>query len=194
MLDLLNKKTKKAALAEVKTAGISGGSKCMYRCVIYFFINTCCLFFISCNQKNNLINAAASDDPNKKTLPKKPTIYSDTVVINTSAAVFFKPDSIQLIEFKRQTTETAFEANKHDGFYQQRNGHLFLQNKNVRIVDASRAKYLLFMNNKKDTLINLDGLPELWGIYFFQPSKHPRLIDMMDIEREYKDYFLKRAK
>ncbi|GAB4093423.1 hypothetical protein [Flaviaesturariibacter terrae] len=38
-------------------------------------------------------------------------------------------------------------------------------------------------------LVRLDTLPEPWGIYFFEPGKSPRRIDLTMAKEEYSAYF-----
>jgi hypothetical protein len=58
------------------------------------------------------------------------------------------------------------------------------------IIDAKDNKYLKFIRfNKVQNIVKMDTLPELWGIYLFNPSKKEKLVDMTMIDEEYKNYF-----
>jgi hypothetical protein len=37
--------------------------------------------------------------------------------------------------------------------------------------------------------VKLDTLSELWGMYFFDPTKKPYYADITEIEEDYKSYF-----
>jgi hypothetical protein len=66
----------------------------------------------------------------------------------------------------------------------------FLDSSKIIVLDAKNKKYLKFIySDKTQNLIKLDTLPELWGIYFFKPSKKEKLIDITSTEDEFKIYF-----
>lgn len=68
----------------------------------------------------------------------------------------------------------------------------YLQKQGLPVIDAKDKKYLRFVSvKKKETLIKLDTLKELWGIYFFDPVKSPYSADITDIETEYENYYHK---
>ena len=120
---------------------------------------------------------------------------SDTLTIARKAAVFYSPDSIQIAKRKKEIGEDDFYVGADDYLYYLNISYTFLDSVKLPILDAKDKKYLKFIrDNKSQTIIRLDTLPELWGIYFFNPGKKEKLVDMMDINEEYNSYFRQHPK
>src|SRR5688500_699947 len=73
--------------------------------------------------------------------------FSDNITINFPAAVFYNPDSLQLEKIKALLKKMEFESIVHECFYQMRNARMSLKNywPQIRIIEASKARYLLFI-------------------------------------------------
>lgn len=66
----------------------------------------------------------------------------------------------------------------------------FLDSTKLTILDAQDKKFVKFISNDKtQEVINIDELPDLWNIYFFDPSTKAKQVDMTMIDDEYKNYF-----
>ena len=126
------------------------------------------------------------------TLEKKPLTVdnSDTLVIDRKAAVFYSPDTTQIERRKKEVGEDNFYAGADDYLNYMQTSQDFLDSVNLPIVDAKDNKYLKFIRfDKVQNVVKMDTLPELWGIYLFNPSKKEKLVDMTMIDEEYKNYF-----
>ena len=114
----------------------------------------------------------------------------DTLIIDRKAAVFYSPDSIQIEKRKKEIGEDDFYVGADDYLNYLQTSQDFLVSVKLPILDAKDKKYLKFIiNDKSQTVIKLDTLPELWGIYFFNPGKKEKLVDMTMIYEEYNNYF-----
>src|SRR5438477_9819935 len=58
---------------------------------------------------------------------KPPSSYSDTLIINSTAAVFYSPDSVQLEKLRSITDKGAFDANLHEYYFLTRNARLVIK-------------------------------------------------------------------
>lgn len=114
----------------------------------------------------------------------------DTIVIRTKAAIFIRPNAARIEKEKRKGDEEGFATTANDYLYYMETAQEFLDSVKVPVVDVSKEKFIrLSANNKKSQLIEVSKLPELWSIYFFEPGKKAKQIDMTMIEEECKDYF-----
>ena len=160
------------------------------RCLPFLFLT-----LVSCSNKIEKKDKANLQQPSVDSLSKvKDTLarvdHSDTLTINRKAAVFYSPDSIQIAKRKKEIGEENFYVGADDYLYYLHTSYDFLDSVKLPILDAKDKKYLRFIrDNKSQTIIRLDTLPELWGIYFFNPGKKEKLVDMLDISEEYNSYF-----
>jgi hypothetical protein len=126
---------------------------------------------------------------------KKPgSAFSDTLIINTNAAVFFNPDSVQLQQIKAVKDSKDFVSDEHNCFYLMRNARIVLQKywHSIQIIESSKARYLLFIKaDKSRQCIDLDANGDMCGIYLFDRKKNPELADMMNIDTALEFYFHK---
>ena len=162
------------------------------------FNTASCLLFIcfSCNSNTGTVNSI-KDSVNRiaitKTLPKKPpSSFADTLVINSPAAVFYEPDSLQLSRMKIITDSMIFDGTMHEYFYQMRNARMVIKKNwpHIQIVEASKFRYLLFVKKDKTTdCIDLDNSKDSHGLFLFDTVKSPEAVDMMNIESFMGFYF-----
>ncbi len=125
---------------------------------------------------------------------KPPSNYNDTVIIRSRSAVFYLPDSLQLIKVKEVNEKMIFESLMHDCFYQMRNARLLIQRdwQNINVVDVSKARWINFIRtDSRNRVVDLNAVNDICGIYLFDPGKEPERIDMMNIDTELGFYFKK---
>ena len=114
----------------------------------------------------------------------------DTLTLDKKAAVFYSPDKTQIAKRKKEIGEENFYVSADDYLYSMYTSHEFLDSIKLTILDAKDKKYLKFIfSDKSQTTIKLDTLAELWGVYFFDPNKRQKQVDMTIIDEEYKSYF-----
>jgi hypothetical protein len=62
----------------------------------------------------------------------------------------------------------------------------------VRIIETSKARYLLFIKaDKSKKCIDLNSKNDICGIFLFDNKKDPELIDMMNVDTALEFYFNK---
>lgn len=142
----------------------------------------------SCNN-----NGAASEQEHNKlknvtaatVVIKQPSTFQDTLIIHSPAAVFYHPDSFQLLKIKAHTDSMQYAGSMHEYFYQMRNARIVIKKTwpALTIIEAKKYRYLLFIekNGAKDC-IDLDKKNDPYGLFVFDLKKPPRLIDMTNIE------------
>lgn len=131
-------------------------------------------------EKSEVPSAAASLSP----------VQNDTLTIDAKAAVLYQPDSIQMQKRMQAVGEEDFRAGADDYIYYMNMSAEYLEKQGLKVLDAMDKKYLRFVfSGKTAQVIKLDTLPELWGIYFFDPMKKPYLADITMIEEEYGNYY-----
>jgi hypothetical protein len=123
---------------------------------------------------------------------KPPAISSDTLTVDSKAAIFYYPDSLQLQKMRLGSDTTKFDAAMHEYFYLFRFLHAGLKESwpHIRIIDARNARYLLF--KKKDgniEVIDLDTKPDPYGLFIFDPQKNPVQPELSNALSEVGFYF-----
>ena len=154
------------------------------------------LFFYSCSAP-----AKKSEQQGGKKIAAKPPIikkpassFGDTLIINRVSAVFYTPDSPQMIKIKAVNEKATFEMIEHDCYYQMRNARMVLKQywPQVNIVEVSKARYLRFVkNDKSNVFIDLNDKNDICGVFLFDKKKNPVLIDMPNVDTELGFYFKK---
>lgn len=128
---------------------------------------------------------------NKNYKPKPPATYTDTLIIKFTAAVFYHPDSLQLLKIKLQTDSMIFDGSMHEFFYQMRNARMVIQKTwpGLKITEAKKCRYILFIKKDNSTeCVDLDTKPDACGLLVFNQKKSSLIVDMMNVETEVSFY------
>lgn len=120
-----------------------------------------------------------------------PHIYpnNDTLYIDSVSAIFYEPDTIRIEQRKKSVGEENFYIGAEDYKYYMYLSREFLDSMKMSIRSSANKKYLKFIALSSTKVIKLDTLPELWGVYFFDPRKDPKQVNIIDIDSEYHRYF-----
>lgn len=148
---------------------------------------------LSCSDSAKPANQHYNDtENNKPEKSKPPSSYSDTIKINSPAAVFFNPDSLQLEKIKTITEPAIFESQTHEFFYQMRNSRIVLQKyyPHIKIIEVKNVRYLQFIHQDgKELYYDLNDQNDPFGVFLFDGRKSPALADMTNIDSELGFYF-----
>jgi hypothetical protein len=145
------------------------------------------IFFISCsNDKEHKSPNTESREP--------PSIFhkpndKDTILIDQESAVFYSPDTIQIEQRKAEVGEENFYIGADDYLWYLHESQQYLEKVNFPTIFVEGKKILKFKSPNKTTLIRLDSLRELWGVYLFKPGKAPYFADIVSMEQEFEKYF-----
>ena len=159
--------------------------------VIIFFLTAC---NNSSQKEKNQIASQQHKEITRKYIAKPPSSFDDTLTIKTSAAVFFKPDSVQLQKIKEVNKPMVFASLTHDCHFQMRYSRNVLSKEypQIKIINTDKARYLFFVKeDKSDTCIDLNKNNDICGVYIFNRLKNPQLMDMTNAETELEFYFKK---
>ncbi len=161
-------------------------------CIFAFVLQ----LLFSCSADNKKNNKADNNQPisTATKLTKPPSFFSDTLIITTAAAVFYNPDSLQLEKIKLIFKPNIFESVTHENFFQMRNARIELKKywPRLRIIETSKARYLKFLKaDNSSTIIDLNTVGDISGIFLFDPKKEPLLIDMMNVDTALGFYYTK---
>ncbi len=155
-----------------------------------------CLLLFSCN--NAADSAVTSGKKQADTTHQQkrkattPALNNDTLFVREQAAVFVMPDSSRIAKRIKEIGAQNFQIGADDYAYYLNEAGEFLDRVKIKTYDTNDKKVIKFIGaNKTYEIIECNKLPELWSIYFFDPSKTARQIDMIAIEEEYKNYFKK---
>jgi len=163
----------------------------------YSVIPACCFIVIvliqsACISHHDKTKAAPNES---RPAYKKPiSNYQDSLQVDIPAAVFYHPDSLQLLSIKAITDSNVYDGTMHEFFFQMRNARIVIK-KNMpalRIIEAKHFRYLVF--HKRDgskEVIDLDTRNDAYGLFIFNQKKSPLLVDMTNIETELGFYFTK---
>jgi hypothetical protein len=150
---------------------------------------------LSCSDSPRQTKPAQDKIENKHPVNNKPSSsFSDTLKINSPAAVFYHPDSLQLEKIKSVTDAGIFDGSMHEYYYLMRNAHIVIKKNmpQLKIIEAKNVRYLLFISaDKSEDCIDLDTKNDAYGLFIFDRKKPPRLLDMANIESELGFYFSK---
>ena len=123
---------------------------------------------------------------------KPPTSYSDTLKIDSKAAIFYYPDSVQLEKLRAASDTSKFDAVMHESFYQFRYIHIVLNKywPGIPVIEAKKIRYLLFIKaDKSRVMIDLNTKNDPHGLIVFDPQKDPSQLEMTNAESELGFYF-----
>lgn len=123
---------------------------------------------------------------------KPPASSSDTLTIDSKAAIFYYPDSLQLRKMRAGSDTAKFDAQMHEYFYLFKFLHASLKESwpHLPIIDAKNVRYLLF--KKKDgnsEVIDLDKKLDPYGLFIFDPQKSPVQPELSNAGSEIGFYF-----
>lgn len=150
--------------------------------------------FFSCGEQKNKIREESTTRQAVENLKKPASSFADTLIITSASALFYNPDSVQLIKIRDINKKPVYESLTHECFYQMRNARMVLKKywPNIQVIESSKARYLLFMKDDGGkTIIDLNTKNDICGIFLFDRHKDPVLIDMMNIDTELGYYFKK---
>jgi hypothetical protein len=153
------------------------------------------LFVTSCNSHSSETGKetkSKSTISTKLDIRKKPgSSFRDSLVVKRASAIFFQPDSIQLEKIKAVNEAMVFESLTHDCYYQMRNAKIVIEKNwpSIQIIDASKVRWLVFKKENASSIIDLDSINNICGIYLFNGVKDPVRIDMTNIDTELNFYF-----
>jgi len=157
-----------------------------------FSIGLIALIFTSCNQATNSENDNANPiDTTKKGVNKVETIVAnnDTLIVDQTCAVIVSADSFQIAKRKKELGQDFYVGADDYSFYLNET-QKFLDTVKLKTIDCDGKKFLKFIySDKKQEIINLTNLDELWKVYLFDPKRKSKSVDMTMIEEEYKNYF-----
>ena len=150
---------------------------------------------LACNQHGKKNIPSGNTPEYKDTIRKKPPgSFSDSLTIHFPSAVFYNPDSLQLLKIKEITPKNEYETDVHNCFYQMRNARIVLKKywPQIHIIETSNNRYLVFVKaNKTKTCIDLNTKGDMCGLLLFDGKKEPELADMMNIDTALGFYFAK---
>lgn len=156
-----------------------------------------CFSMLSCNSPEDVKKEVAGSVKiitREKSLKKPAATYTDTLLINFPAAVFYQPDSIQLFRIKAKTDSMVFDGTMHEYFYQMRNARMVIKKNwpQLTIIESIRYRFLLFIKkNNTPEYIDLDTKNDSHGLFVFDAKKSPIMVDMSNIETDISFYLKK---
>ncbi|HEX6334782.1 MAG TPA: hypothetical protein VFZ78_11185 [Flavisolibacter sp.] len=122
---------------------------------------------------------------------KPPATTNDTLRFSGRTAVFFQPDSLQLLRIREKIPPAQAASGEHEAFYQMRYSKIYLGTSwpDVVIRDVRDVRYLLFeAGGGKQFMIDLNT-QDPYGLFVFDGKQPPRLMDMTNVETYVTDYF-----
>jgi hypothetical protein len=164
---------------------------------VQFHITLMIMFFLAACEagpKHENHELRDSIKTRKPEILKKPSSsYQDSLFINSPAAIFFVPDSLQMEKIRRVNEKGIYESLTHDCYYQMRNAQLVIERNwpEIRIIRDSNARWLIFKKPTGTITVDLDEVNNICGIYLFDGVKDPIRIDMTNIDSELGFYFKK---
>ena len=164
------------------------------KCSFLFFLLPLMLYASCSNSPRNPTTDAGKNDYKDTIQRKPPSSFSDTIIIDSPAAIFYSPDSLQIGKLKGIIDTIIYKSIMHDYFYQMRNSRVVLKKyyPYIKIIEVKNARYLLFKKTGGEKeCIDLNTKSEPYGIFIFDGKKEPKLVEMTNIDTELGFYFPK---
>lgn len=123
---------------------------------------------------------------------KPPSSFPDTLIIRSSAAVLYEPDSVQLLNLRAITDSGVFAATLHEYEYQIKTSIAYFAKyrPELPVIHARQVRFLHFVQqNQKDTIIDLNKNGDAYGLYLFRNGYPPYKVEMTNIDTEVPSYF-----
>jgi hypothetical protein len=154
-----------------------------------------CMMWGGCNALTNTYPVKEADTfrlPVKGTMVKPHSSNADTLWVTKPAAIFFQPDSLQMLAIQSNMDTTVYKSQVHELFYQMRNARLVIREfyPAISIIETNRHRYIsCWIDVTHLTVIDLNQLHDISGIILFD-GRHPTKVnDMMNIETELGEKF-----
>jgi hypothetical protein len=148
---------------------------------------------LSCSQPAKKNIPAGITQEHKDTIRRKPPgSFTDTLTVHYPSAIFYNPDSLQLLKIKGIAPTNEYETEVHNCFYLMRNARMVLKKywSKIHIIETSANRCLVFVKaDKTITTIDLDSKGDICGLFLFDGKKEPELADMMNIDTALGFYF-----
>ena len=170
----------------------------MSKIIIIFSIITILLFnMIGCKYKSNKKEQPISNmsNPNQHhpvNIKKPGSSYSDTLMIQGNAVIFYNPDSVQLKKIESVNIPMVYKSMIHEYYYQQKTAKVDLKNiwPKIKLYDITKYRFLKFIYfNAKVQVIDLNQINDISGIIVFNGVKAPEQVDMMSFVNDATYYF-----
>ncbi len=114
----------------------------------------------------------------------------DTLLVQTKAAVYYYPTAKRADIRKKKIGEKSFKIAADDFVSGFKEIAKSLEKDSVPSIEARNKNFLIFVQHDGSrTVVNLDSLREIWGVYLFTPEKQPKPLDMMDFTMDIKNYY-----
>ena len=163
------------------------------KCFLFFAMGLSMPGIISCNENKQNRPQMQKTTPAVNVIVKKPgSSFNDTVIIQTRAAIFYTPDSLQMQKIKTVNEKNIYDMLVHDCHYQVENARNVLKHEwpHIRIIDVSKARYLLFEKQDGSRMcVDLNNKNDICGLFVFDTKKDPVLVDMPNVNTVLNYYF-----
>jgi hypothetical protein len=154
-----------------------------------------CILWGGCSAPTNTFpvnRIGTSAFPVNTALVKPASSNADTLWVKKPAAIFFQPDSLQMLAIRSNMDTTVYKSQVHELFYQMRNARLVMREfyPAISIIETNRHRYIsCWIDATHLTVIDLNQLHDISGIILFE-GRHPtKVSDMMNIETELGEKF-----
>ena len=118
------------------------------------------------------------------------SINNDTLFIAKRSAISVWVDTITLEKRRKQYGDSDFYTVADDDVYYSSVTDSFLKSHHLPVTTVKGYKYLTFIqSDKTSTIIKIDTLQQIYTMYFFDPSKAPKAVEVLDIENEYNRFY-----
>lgn len=162
---------------------------------VVFFLALGCILWGGCSAPTNTypVNRNGTSAFLVNTALVKPTSSNaDTLWVKKPAAIFFQPDSLQMLAIRSNMDTTVYKSQVHELFYQMRNARLVMREfyPAISIIETNQHRYIsCWIDATHLTVIDLNQLHDISGIILFD-GRHPtKVSDMMNIETELGEKF-----
>jgi len=135
--------------------------------------------------------AACNHDAEQNISQKKASdnIAKDTFYVTETCAVAYHADTSLINAQMEEEGDETFMHNAEQYLFYINQCTDFLNSMSIKTLDTKMPCIKFIHPDKTFDVVDLSQSKSMWAIYFFEPRKHPQLIDLKNVESEYETYF-----
>lgn len=114
----------------------------------------------------------------------------ETTLIENDVAVFTNPSEEQISNLESTLPEEDFFAAMDDWSWYRSQALLLLQEKNMNAMNEPPTRYIKFTHQNETYYLDTEAnKQDLSNIIFFSEDKMPKVVQLIDIQQEYANYY-----
>lgn len=148
------------------------------------------LLFLASEDNGNIINDSEKEFNIEQYITRSAP-SNETTAIKGETAILIQPTDKSIEKFKKLNNydEESIDTIVDDNMYYAYEASEYLKTQNISVID-SQTRYLSFIAPDGSTMyLDTEIKDDLSLLIFFSDTKMPKIVSMIDIEKDYIDYY-----